>query len=222
MTERSIRRDPGRERLRASAGTRVAVAIASGLAVGAAASFVTPWQVAPLLGWDVAMAVYVGWVWLGVGHLDAEATRRVATREDSSRAAADLILILANVMNLVGVVLALFKAAEMSRLGAGLINVAVVLSVALSWTAVHTVFALRYARLYYEGGGGIDFGGEPPDYADFAYVAFTLGMTYQVSDTGLTSKILRRTALRHALLSYLFGVVIVATTINVIAGLFRV
>jgi uncharacterized membrane protein len=222
VIERSARRDPGRERLRATAGTRVAVAIATGIVVSTATAFVTPWRVAPLLGWDAAMAVYVGWAWLGVGHLDSDATRRVAVREDSSRAAADLILILANVMNLVGVVLALFEAAEKSRLGAGLINVAVVLSVALSWTAVHTVFALRYARLYYQRGGGIDFGDEPPDYADFAYVAFTLGMTYQVSDTPLTSRLLRRTALRHTLLSYLFGVVIVATTINVIAGLFRI
>jgi uncharacterized membrane protein len=157
VTERSTRRDPGRERLRVTAGTRAAVSIGTGAVVAVAATVLTPWQVALLLGWDAAMAVYVSWVWLGVGHLDPETTRRVAVREDSSRAAADIVLILANVMNLVGVTLALLEASGRSRLEAGLINGAVVLSIGLSWTAVHTVFALRYARLYYERDGGVEF-----------------------------------------------------------------
>ncbi len=219
--DRPTRRDPGREMIRARAGTRAGLSIGAGVVVGAATAFVVPWQVALLLGWDAAMALYVGWVWLGVGHLDAEHTRLVAMREDSSRAAADVVLLLAAVMNLAGGGFALAEAAGLSRVSAGLVNGAVVLSVGLSWTAVHTVFALRYARLYYERGGGIDFGEEPPSYVDFAYLAFTLGMTYQVSDTPLTARVFRRTALRHTLLSYLFGVVIVATTLNVVAGLFR-
>jgi uncharacterized membrane protein len=95
------------------------------------------------------------------------------------------------------------------------------LSVALSWAAVHTVFALRYAHLFYGHSGGIDFGSDAPDYRDFAYLAFTIGMTFQVSDTAIGSQEIRRTVLRHALLSYVFSVVIVATTINVIVGLFR-
>jgi uncharacterized membrane protein len=81
---------------------------------------------------------------------------------------------------------------------------------------------LRYARLYYRSGqiGGIDFNEEgPPDYLDFAYVAFTIGLTFQVSDTNLSSKQIRRLALRHALLSYLFGAVIIGLTINVVATL---
>jgi uncharacterized membrane protein len=88
---------------------------------------------------------------------------------------------------------------------------------------VQTVFALRYARLYHRAGSGIDFRekGRLPDYHDFAYVAFTIGMTYQVSDTDLTSFTMRRTALRQSLLSYLFGIVIFAITINLIAGLLR-
>jgi uncharacterized membrane protein len=193
-----------------------------GLAVAAGIVATGAWQIAVLAGWAAAMIVYVGWVWLAVAHLDADATRRIAMTEDSSRAAADVVLILANVVNLVGVGLALVEAADEDLLVAGLINGAVVASVSLSWTAIHTVFALRYARLYYDQGGGIDFGdGVTPDYADFAYLSFTLGMTYQVSDTRLTGRVMRRTALRHALLSYLFGVFIVATTLNVVAGLFR-
>jgi uncharacterized membrane protein len=69
--------------------------------------------------------------------------------------------------------------------------------------------------------GGVRFDGGSPDYADFAYLAFTIGMTYQVSDTPLTTKGMRRIALRHTLLSYLFGAIIVATVINVVVGIFR-
>jgi len=96
-----------------------------------------------------------------------------------------------------------------------------ILAVALAWAAVHTVFTTRYARLYYCGSdGGIDFNqDDPPQYSDFAYLAFTIGMTFQVSDTDLKTKLIRATALRHMLLSYLFGAVIIATTINLVAGL---
>jgi uncharacterized membrane protein len=88
---------------------------------------------------------------------------------------------------------------------------------------VHTIFTLRYARLYYVGrDGGIDFNQEqPPAYLDFAYFSFTVGMTFQVSDTDVQTPAVRRTVLRHALVSYLFGAVIVAGTINLIAGLTR-
>jgi uncharacterized membrane protein len=96
-----------------------------------------------------------------------------------------------------------------------------VVSVALSWGLIHTLFTLRYASLYYwDQEGGIDFNqDEPPRYSDFAYLAFTLGMTFQVSDTNLQSNDIRATALRHGLLSYVFGSVILATLINLIVGL---
>jgi uncharacterized membrane protein len=86
---------------------------------------------------------------------------------------------------------------------------------------VHTIFTLRYARLYYYGAdGGIDFNqSEPPDYGDFAYVAFSIGMTFQVSDTSLSGREMRRTALKHSLLSYLFGTGVLATTINLVASI---
>jgi uncharacterized membrane protein len=96
-----------------------------------------------------------------------------------------------------------------------------IISVLLSWTVIHTVFTSRYARLYYTGeDGGVEFHEtEPPRYTDFAYLSFTVGMTFQVADTDLTSKAMRATVLRHALLSYLFGTVIIAATINLLAGL---
>jgi uncharacterized membrane protein len=106
--------------------------------------------------------------------------------------------------------------------GQAALTVLAVLSIVLSWALIQTVFTLRYARLFYAEGGGIDFNeDDEPDFRDFAYLAVTLGMTYQVSDTDLTSKAVRRTALRHALLSYLFGTVIIAVAINVVAGLVK-
>ena len=89
-----------------------------------------------------------------------------------------------------------------------------------SWLAINLDFTLRYAHLYYSDPvGGVDFGGtSEPDYRDFAYLAFTIGMTYQVSDTDLLTCRFRRVLLLHALLSYLFGVVIIAAVINVSAG----
>jgi uncharacterized membrane protein len=86
---------------------------------------------------------------------------------------------------------------------------------------VNTVFTLRYAHMYYRDvPAGIEFNhDDPPTYAEFAYLAFTVGMTYQVSDTAITSRSIRRTLLRHALLSYVFGVAVLAVTINFIGGL---
>ncbi len=99
--------------------------------------------------------------------------------------------------------------------------IASVLSIVLAWATVHTVYALRYAQLYYHrAAGGVDFNDtSAPCYPDFAYLALTIGMTFQVSDTDLTTTTFRRLAIRHALLSYAFGALIIAVTINLIAGL---
>lgn len=93
-------------------------------------------------------------------------------------------------------------------------------SVIGAWLVVHTVYTSRYAPLYYsDDPDGIDFNqAEPPAFADFAYLAFTMGKTYQVSDTDLQTRPIRVTALRHALLSYLLGAVVSATAINLVAG----
>jgi uncharacterized membrane protein len=208
--------------LHARAGTRLIVAASLGAAAFAVAMARTAWQVAILLGWDTTAAITVAWIVVVVGPKDAAATARLAMREDDSRAAADLLIVSAAVASLAGVGLGLVKAAqEHGSMEAALTAVAV-LSVVLSWTAVQATFTLRYARLYYSEHRGIDFNGDgAPDYRDFAYVALTIGMTYQVSDTDLTTKPIRRAATGHALLSYVFGTFIVAMTINVVAGLLR-
>jgi uncharacterized membrane protein len=153
--------------------------------------------------------------------MGSSATASHSTREDPGRAGADLIVLIAAVASLgaVGLVLAEASAARgwQQSLYAGL----GVASIVLSWFTVHTLFTVRYARLYYTSeSGGVNFHqAKPPSYLDFAYLAFTIGMTFQVSDTDLESPTIRHSALRHALLSYLFGAVILATTINLVAGL---
>ena len=200
---------------------RVVVAGAVGVAAAVAVGLSAGWQYASAAGWTVAAAVWVTWTWRVVGGLSAEQTAAHATREDPTRRLTDLIMLLASVASLAGVVYLLQAESDGGGPGKALSAGLGVASVVAAWIVVHTVFTLRYALLYYsDDPGGIDFNqDERPTYGDFAYLAFTLGMTYQVSDTDLQTRAIRATALRHALLSYLLGAVILATAINMVAGL---
>jgi uncharacterized membrane protein len=206
-----------------SAGVRVAVTASIATVAGVTASLITLWQAAILLGWDAGVVFLMAWVWLAVWKMSAAETKTYAEREDPSIRLSELLVLTAGVALLAAVGLVLIKAGHaMGATKAYLIALGV-LSVALSWVMVHTVFTLRYARTYYlKPQGGIDFNeSDPPTYLDFVYLALTIGMTFQVSDTNLTSKSIRRIALTHAALSYLFGAVIVALVINVVASLLQ-
>jgi uncharacterized membrane protein len=204
-----------------TARTEVAVSVLVGVAVAVPTILVFSVPLGLLVGWDLTSLVYVIWLWFTIRNRDACDTAERATTTDPNRAVTDVLLLSAAVASLVAVGFVLVRAGqthgteELLRVGLG------VISVVVSWALVHIVFTLRYAHLYYAGEeGGIDFNQpDPPIYADFAYLAFTIGMTFQVSDTSLHSPVIRRTALRHALLSYLFGTGILATTINLVATL---
>jgi uncharacterized membrane protein len=204
-----------------SARTHSVVSFAAALPVGVAADVLGAGRGAPLIGWDVFAAVFCGWVWASVWRLDAQATAGHARQESPSRDLAGLVLLGAAVASLVAVGVVLFGAGQARGDGKYLDVGLALASVFVSWTLIHTVFTLKYARLYYSGQiGGIDFNeDEDPQYSDFAYLAFTIGMTFQVSDTNIGSKQIRRTALRHAWLSFPLGVVIIATSINLVSGL---
>jgi uncharacterized membrane protein len=206
-----------------SAGFRAVTAGIVACAVGTSTATAVVWQAAPLLGWDAGECVFLAWVWWSIAGLDAADTARHAVREDPTVGTADAVIVGAGVACLGAVGLVLIKAAGSAGAAKALLIGLGVLSVAFSWASVHTIFTLRYARNFYgRGAGGIDFNqDEKPDYLDFAYVAFTIGLTFQVSDTDLTTRHMRRLALRHALLSFLFGAVIVGLTINVVASLLR-
>ena len=199
-------------------------------AVGGVAGFVAawfaPWQLSTLIGWDVAAALFVVWVWTSAGRFTPDETREFATREDDSRVSAQLLVLGACVVSLVGVGFDLLKASETGTASGDVVLVsAALLTVVLSWATVHTVFALRYAHEFYRPPvGGIDFKSGPgylPDYRDFAYVAFGIGMTFQVADTDVTDRLIRHTVLRHSLLGYLFGALIVAVIINIVAAILQ-
>jgi uncharacterized membrane protein len=212
------------ERMRtASAGQRVSVAMLAGAVAGVVVSLVTVPSAAVLAGWDVAVVIYLVWVFIAVWRLNPGTTARLAKREDPSSAVAELVVVAAGTAMLVAVGFALVRAGQAAAgMKAMLVTLGLV-SVVLSWTVVHTVYALRYARAYYsEPVGGIEFNeAEPPTYTDFAYFAFTVGMTFQVADTNITSKAVRRITLHHALLSYLFGAVLLGLVINVVATLLK-
>jgi uncharacterized membrane protein len=210
------------KRLRdAPAGVRVTVAAAIGVVVGVGLSLVTLWQAAILIGWDAAAAWLIAWIWLAVWRMDAAQSKSHASREDPSIRMSELLVITSGVALLAAVGLVLVKAGPAAGGTKSYLIALGVVSVALSWSLVHTLFTLRYARAYYSPpDGGIDFNEhDAPTYLDFLYLSLTIGMTFQVSDTNLTTKRIRRIALAHAPLSYLFGAVIVALVINVVASL---
>jgi uncharacterized membrane protein len=190
--------------------------IAVAVAVGAGASA----AIAALLGWTAASLVFLCWVWVTIAPKDAsQAAKAAATQDD--RTIREVIVLVASTASLVAVLILLGQAGSAHGLGRSLMIVLGLGSVLLAWACIQTVYTLRYARIYYTASRPpIDFHDpESPDYLDFLYLAVTIGMTAQVSDTEITARVMRRTAIRHALLSYLFGAVIIAIAINLVASL---
>ena len=206
-----------------SARTKLLVCGAVGTVAGTSAAIFGTGREAPLIGWGTLALIFCVWAWASVWRMDAPATAAHAKYESPGRNLTDLVLTGASVASLIAVGFVLFGAGSQNGATRYVQAALAVASVTVSWILVHTLFTLKYARLYYgEPAGGIDFNeDEPPQYSDFAYLAFTIGMTFQVSDTNLQTKTMRRTALRHALISFPLGTVIIATSINLVAGLAR-
>jgi uncharacterized membrane protein len=201
----------------APAGVHLLVSlVAAGVAGGIAAPLLG-WATAGLVAWVAASLVFLVWTWASLWPLGAADTASMAARQDGSRPVRDLALIATSIGTLMAVALVIFRAHENPppRIVLG------VACIAASWLVLNTVFTLRYARLYYtDPRGGVDFNQEDdPTFPDFAYLAFTIGMCFQVSDTSLQKTAVRATALRHGLTSFVFDAVIIAVTVNVVAGL---
>jgi uncharacterized membrane protein len=205
---------------RDTAAVRILVSVVLGVVVALVVGNSAGWRFA-LVGWVAAAALYVLWTQRILSGMDAEQTCRWVTREDPTRWVADVVILTASLASLVGVGYVVAAGSKLS--GNGSLEAALVgiLTVGASWFAVHALFTVHYARLYYsDEPGGINFHDpNPPRFRDFAYLAYTIGMTFQVSDTEIGSTTIRATVLRHALLSYLLGAVVLAVTINLIAGL---
>jgi uncharacterized membrane protein len=203
-----------------SVNVRLLASAAVGAALGLATASAAAWQIAVLTGWCAGSAAFLVQVAREIAGCDPGETKALATREDVSHVLADVTLLTAAGASLIGVGFVLMKAGESGGTRRAAVAGIGALSVALGWITLQTIFLLRYAREYYnEADGGIDFGGDAPDYHDFAYFAFGIGMTYQVADTAVTDRVIRRTVLRHALASFLFATSFIAVLINVVGGL---
>lgn len=211
-----------RQETTVKAATRVSISLVAGVLIGITVGLFTSWKYTPLAAWDSAALTLLVWILLSIHGRNAEQTKRLATREDPGHAVADILLVFASIASLAGVGTLLWQASSETGITAVIQAGLCVVSVVISWTTVHVVYMLRYAREYYNEDGGIDFNDQhKPRYSDFAYLAFTVGMTFQVSDTQIQNNAIRCIILRHALLSYLFGTVIVAVSINILAGLVK-
>lgn len=205
---------------------RAGIVLVIGVVVALVLMRFVSWGLALVCGWDAAALTFLVTTWAIIARADGVRVQRLATREDTTRTSSAALLVAASVASLLGAGLALHEAGQQSGPLRLLLVGLAVLTVALSWLLANTVYTLRYAHLHFAAPTpGIGFPGpagqEPPNYRDFAYVAFTIGMCYQVSDTALGNPRIRRTALAHAMVSYLFGVVIVAGSVNLISGLVR-
>ncbi len=180
------------------------------------------WELSVTGGWIAAAIAMVLWIRGEVGSVGAAETARLARVEDDSRASSRAVTILACLASLVAVVATLHQANRTEGTLSGVLTACALATVALSWAVIQCHYTLRYAHLHYgrTPPRGLTFpGDEAPAFRDFACVAFGIGMCFQVADNDIETGEMRAAVLRHALLSYLFGVAIIGATINVVAGL---
>lgn len=172
---------------------RAVTVLAVGLAVTLALIAYTPWELAVVAGWDAAAVTFLVSIWQFTARADGPDTKRLATREDDTKSLGNVLLVVVCVASLFGVGFTPGLAGDQTGALRKLLIAVAVSTVALSWTMLDTIYTLRYADLYYrDASGGIAFGdanaATQPTYRDFAYLAFTVGMTYQVSDTALRDR----------------------------------
>lgn len=191
------------------------------LAIGLASLLVLPesLRIATrlLIGWDISIAFYITLAFMLFLSCDSERIRKLAALQDDGRFLILILTAVAAFASIAAIVVELgIKPQRTPQL------VLAVVTIALSWSAIHTTFALHYAHEYYRGGnsGGLAFpGGEKdPDYWDFVYFSFVIGMTAQVSDVGITDKIIRRTAIAHGVASFIFNTALLALMVNIAAS----
>lgn len=201
-----------RHRLGAAIGAGLATALAIPASVGTACRVVAAWDAAA-----VASNVLLWWL---VARADGDATRRHCAEVDPGRHAGFVVAIAASAVSLLATAALLHDARAVAPEAKDLFAALCLLAIANAWTLTHTSYALRYAHLYYgDPPGGFSFpGDEAPSYFDFAYVAWTIGMTFQVSDVSITSARIRRAVLPHAVLSFAYATAIVAAAVSAIIG----
>ena len=169
-----------------------------------------------LVGWDFAITLFLVLVYAMMARTDVAFLRRNAVIQDEGRFSILIVTAAAAFASLAAIIVELSGAQREPKL-----LLFAVLTTVLSWGVVHTIFALHYAHEYYRGSkvGGMKFPDDDnPDYWDFVYFAFVIGMTAQVSDVAVTDKVVRRTATAHGIVSFGFNTALLALMINIAAS----
>ncbi|MBI4275966.1 MAG: DUF1345 domain-containing protein [Rhizobiales bacterium] len=178
-----------------------------------------------LIGWDISIAIYLALAFIAMSNFDLKRVRSRAADQDEGALLILLLTTMAVIASLVAIVVLLGEVRiSEGQSQTGYFALAAV-TVLVSWTLTHTIFALHYAHEFYGGadlgrGGGLSFPNErQPDYWDFVYFSFVIGMTFQVSDVQVTTKRVRRLVVAHGVVSFFFSVAILALTVNIGANL---
>lgn len=205
------------DQFRSSALWRLVLGVVLGLVVGAVVGVLVGAPLGVLSGIAGGEIAFVGSGWLSLWPMDAVATRTHARREDFRPVVDEVVVVCVALAGLAAIVVLLMVGSTASRIVAAAVALT---GVFMSWATVHLMYAVRYAYVFYAEGGGIDFNTDvQPCYQDFFYFSYNLGMTYQVSDTAVSSRAIRVIVLRQTLFSYIYGVAILATTINLVFGM---
>ena len=203
-----------------------------GLVVASAVAFSLPAMLPPstrlAIAWDSAVLVFLAMTWWVVQRSPAELMRQTVLVNDQGHVGILLLVLLAVCASLAEIFLLVQNARATGESPSAVQVTLAVLTIACSWIVAHVMFALHYAHRFYrddpgtpeaDATGGLDFpGGEPPDYWDFLYFAFVIGMTSQVSDVQVTSRPMRRLVFWHGILSFAFYTIILALSINIVAS----
>ncbi len=180
-----------------------------------------------MFGWDFFCLITILLSWIIFFTTSRDSLHLLAKNQDENLPVIFTMILVTVCFSLFGILVVLFYN-DLNFINKELRSIVSLLGVGFSWLLLHTIFTTRYAHLYYErmdeksdaNPGGLCFPDEKePDYIDFAYFSFVIGMTFQVSDVSITSRRLRRFVLMHALISFVFNTIIVALTINILASL---
>src|SRR5262249_29101141 len=206
-----------------SARPRLFSSVLVGVVLTTATALVTDWPFATRLlrGWDIAVALYLGLAFHMFVTADVQQIQEHAAQQDEGQ----LIILTCTVAAAVASLAAILAELGATQGGGPRPRGQLILAagtILLSWAFIHTIFALHYAHEFYDetSGHGMAFPGDDPhpDYLDFVYFSFVIGMTSQVSDVAITSKLIRRTATAHGVVSFLFNAALLALTVNIAAG----
>ena len=208
---------------RVNASQKLVVSLVAGALTGLIYQH-SHWEIRLLLGWDITSFLLIVLIWAGFFATRKGQTRLQATKQDESRVVSFVFILVASTLSLLGIGILLIQKHGASSWPKW-VPVFPLASICLSWVLIHTLFTVRYAHLFYrdknlspEKPGLVFPGDDHPDFFDFAYFSFVIGMTFQVSDVNIVSKKIRKIALIQGVLAFMFNTFIVALLINLIAG----